>query len=247
MSRRSSFGVRLTAVGGLCTLACMIAAAQPARATSAKAIIAEAHASLIAELHRLRPDITRFDATVIGHPLGRVPAGSTWLMPRHPLRGDTLASRLCVWVELRSAGHTATSIPVWFAVKAYRPVLVSTGHHWARDSIGTGDFTREVRDVAGLDERPLDTAASFAGMRTRRAIAPGHILMRSDIERIPEILSGEKVTVEVTDGPVAIQTEGVAMREARLGQTIELRNPTSHETYTARVVGQGRAAVEMPR
>lgn len=243
MSGRSSLSMRLAVLGGLCALACMAPAARAA--AREPAVIAAARVSLIAELRQIRPDISRIDAAVIGQPASPLPAGASWVVPRHAMRGHALAPHLCVWVELRSAGRAASSVPVWFAVKAYRPVLVSATHHWARDSVGAEDFTVEMRDVAGLSAIPLDVKASLAGMRARRALAPGHILMRSDIEPIPEVLRGDKVAVQVTDGPVAIETDGIALREARLGQTIELRNPTSQKTYTAQVVGRGRAVVEV--
>lgn len=246
MSGRSSLSGCLAVLGGLCALACMIPGARGAAARESAAVAA-ARASLIAQLRHLRPDISRIDATVIGHPASPLPAGKSWALPLHAMRGHALAPHLCVWVEVRSADREVSSVPVWFAVKAYRPVLVSATHHWARDSVGAQDFTVETRDVAGLGAIPVDVKASLAGMRARRALAPGHILLRPDIEPVPEVLRGDKVAVQVTDGPVAIETDGIALREARLGQTIELRNPTSQKTYTAQVVGRGRAAVEVSR
>ena len=241
---------RLAVLSGLCALVCMIPAAHPLRAATRDVsrgdpAVAAARASLIAELHRIRPDVTRVDAKVIGHPVIRVPAGGKWVVPRDAMRGHSLAPHLCVWVDIRSAGRTIASIPVWFAVKAYRPVLVSAAHHWARDEIESGDFRTEVRNVAGLGGSPIDVNASLAEMRTRRAIAQGDILMSSDIEPIPDIVPGAQVAVMVKYGAVSIETEGVARREARLGETIELRNPSSHETYTAQVVGRDRAVVEV--
>lgn len=236
--------MRLTVLGGLCAIACTIPAARAAVRQSA--VVVAARASLIAQLHHIRPDISRIDATVMGHPASPMVAGARWVVPSHALCGHALAAHMCVWIERRSAGGRAiASVPVWFSVHAYRPVLVSATHHWARDGVGARDFTVEMRDVAGLGAIPVDVQASFTGMRARRALIAGRILMRSDIEPIPEVLRGDEVTVEVTDGPVAIQTQAVALREARLGQTIELRNPTSRKTYTAQVVGRGRAAVEV--
>jgi flagella basal body P-ring formation protein FlgA len=60
---------------------------------------------------------------------------------------------------------------------------------------------------------------------------------------MPQVLRGQEVTVEVKHGAVEIETSAVALREARLGEPVTLQNPTSHMTYAARVVGQGRAAV----
>jgi flagella basal body P-ring formation protein FlgA len=80
-------------------------------------------------------------------------------------------------------------------------------------------------------------------MRTRRAISAGHVVLQGDLEEMPQIMRGQEVAVQVRYGTVAIETTAMAVREARLGETVTLQNPTSHATYLAQVVGQGKASV----
>jgi flagella basal body P-ring formation protein FlgA len=83
----------------------------------------------------------------------------------------------------------------------------------------------------------------MARMRTHHILTVGRVVLKEDLEEIPQVLRGQEVTVEVKHGAVEIETSAVALREARLGEPVTLQNPTSHMTYAARVVGQGRVAV----
>ena len=122
-------------------------------------------------------------------------------------------------------------------------MLVSQRSRAARDAVEAGDFAVEERDVAPLGADPLPVDMEVAQMRTRHVLSVGHIVLKQDLEPMPQILRGEEVTVEVRHGAVEIETNAVALREARFGEPVTLQNPTSHMTYAARVIGQGRAAV----
>lgn len=199
--------------------------------------VAAARAHLLDHLRQVRPDIERFELTPIGHPPSFAPATA----PAEATHGGVLSPRTCVWIKVgRAAGRI---VPVWFSVKAYRPVLVSQRNRGARDSVDAGDFAAEERDVAPLSGIPLAVDADVTRMRARHLITAGRIVLKEDLEEMPPVLRGQEVTVEVKHGAVEIETSAVALREARLGEPVTLRNPTSHMTYAARVVGQGRAAV----
>ena len=122
-------------------------------------------------------------------------------------------------------------------------MLVSQRNRGARDSVDAGDFAAEERDVAPLSSIPLAVDTDVTQMRARHLITAGRIVLKEDLEEMPPVLRGQEVTVEVKHGAVEIETSAVALREARLGEPVTLQNPTSHMTYAARVVGQGRAEV----
>jgi len=201
--------------------------------------MAAARVHLLDHLHRLRPDIERFELTPIGHLPAVIPVGA----PIEATHGRVLESRTCVWIKVGRAGSPAGSVPVWFSVKAYRPVLVSQRNRSARDSVNAGDFTVEERDVARLSGIPLALDVDVTRMRARHTLASGRIVMKEDLEEMPQILRGQEVTVEVRHGSVAIETSAVAVREARLGEPVTLQNPSSHRNYAARVIGQAHAVV----
>jgi flagella basal body P-ring formation protein FlgA len=222
-------GTTLTAAG----------AAEPA-ADADSPPVAAARAHLLDHLRQVRSDIERFELTPIGHPPSFAPATA----PAEAIHGSALSPRTCVWIKVgRDGGSAGRVVPVWFSVKAYRPVLVSQRNRGARDSVDASDFAAEERDVAPLSSIPLAVDADVTRMRARHLITAGRIVLKEDLEEMPQVLRGQEVTVEVKHGAVEIETSAVALREARLGEPVTLQNPTSHMTYAARVVGQGRAAV----
>jgi flagella basal body P-ring formation protein FlgA len=226
-------------------------------------VVGAARVHLLEHLRQLRPDIERFELTLIGHMPAFIPVGA----PAEATHGSVLSPRTCVWIKTGRAGSPATerrpsgqrgnpqrgptrespagagSVPVWFAVKAYRPVLVTQRNRGARDSVDAGDFAVEERDVAPLSGVPWAVDADVTRMRSRHAIATGRIVMKEDLEEMPQVLRGQEVTVEVRHGAVEIETSAIAVREARLGEPVTLQNPSSHMNYAARVVGQARAVV----
>jgi len=197
--------------------------------------VAVARAHLLDHLHRMRPDIDRFELTA----LGVAPSLAHPVVAADAIHGNVLSARTCVWLGGRSTG----SVPVWFSVKAYQPVLVSQRNHAARDAVDANDFAVEERDVAPLGGEPLPVDTEVGLMRARHVLSVGHIVLKQDLEPLPQILRGEEVTVEVRHGAVQIETSAVALREARFGEAVTLQNPTSHMTYAGRVVGQGRVVV----
>ena len=203
--------------------------------------IVAARVELLHRLHQARPDLDRIELAVIG-PAAAHSAGAA-AVSRVAVQSNTLARRMCVWVQRRRAGRSAGSVPVWFSVQAFRSVLVTQRSRNARESLGADDLAVEERDVAALSAIPLALDTDLARVRMRRSVNTGHVLLQGDLEETPPILQGQEVVVEVTQGAVAIQTRAVALREAHLGERVTLQNPTSHETYTAQVVGTGRAEV----
>ena len=218
-----------------------VGSATPAAADSSG--IVAARAELLHRLRASRPDLDRIDLTVIRPADSHSASAGRSVIPANAVQSEVLARRMCVWVQRRRAGHTAGSVPIWFSVRAFRSVLVTQRSRNARDSLVADDVAVEERDVASFSDIPLALDADLARIRLRRSVSTGHVLLKSDLEETPPILQGQEVVVEVKQGSVAIETRALALREARLGELVMLQNETSHETYTAQVVGAGRAEV----
>ena len=141
----------LLLLGGMAlTAAAPAAAAESVAADVDNPAIGAARAHLLDHLRQMRPDIERFELTPIGHTPAFIPVGA----PAEATHGSVLSARTCVWIKVGRAGR-AGSVPVWFSVKAYRPVLVTQRNRGARDSVDASDFAVEERDVAPLSSVPL--------------------------------------------------------------------------------------------
>jgi flagella basal body P-ring formation protein FlgA len=240
--------VACVAVLGLAVISAMATSSGAASGSKqgspdAARIAALARSELLQRLHQVRPDLGRIELTVIGPADSSSLRGTAASIPANAVQSSVLSAHMCVWVKLRRASGSVGSVPVWFSVQAFRSVLVTQRSRSAREVIGADELTVEERDVAPFSDIPLAVDSNLARMRMRRAVITGHVLLKGDIEETPPVLRGQEVAVEVKHGTVAIETRAVALREARLGESVKLQNPTSHETYVAQVVGEGRAEV----
>lgn len=195
---------------------------------------------LQALLARSWPDMARFEVAPVGV-VGtvRAPVGEWRVTPRAG-RESRLAKRTCVWVDLEIDGVIQRSIPVWFAVSAYRPVVVATRRYGSKEALAVGDFKIEERDVAGLRGTPLGDAGSLVGARARQPIPADAPVSAEQIEAQPPVRAHQEVDVRVVAGSIAIDTRAIAEEEGSMGKVIRVRNPASALTYMARVVGEGR-------
>jgi flagella basal body P-ring formation protein FlgA len=243
--RTSGTRLRVAAPFPLLCLAAMtaFAASSATEAPGNSSLVTAARSELLQRLHRSRPDLGRIELTATGPVYRNSLTAGQAVIPVNAVQSTVLAPRMCVWLEVRRHGRSVESVPVWFSVTAYRSVLVTQRSRAAREAVGTDEIVVEERDVAPLSDIPLPLDTTLARMRMRRAVMTGHVLLNSDIEEIPAVLRGQEVAVDVKHGTVAIETSAVALREARLGEPVMLQNPTSHETYMAHVVGNGRAEV----
>lgn len=168
----------------------------------------------------------------------RIPAEAS-LQPR--LVGEARAAkRMCVWVDVVVKGRRVQSLPVWFAVSAYRPVAVATRALVAQEAIDSVDVRFEERDVAAINGKAILAGHDFSAQRMRRPVGAGQALVASDVEARPTVSRHQEIDVRVSAGSVVIDTKGIALAEGRVGQNILVRNPDSQETYYARVIADGK-------
>ncbi|MEE2945370.1 MAG: flagellar basal body P-ring formation chaperone FlgA [Pseudomonadota bacterium] len=77
------------------------------------------------------------------------------------------------------------------------------------------------------------------GMQVRRLLAPGRPVHRQSV--IPPIVvaRGERVTIELKYGPLALTAKGKAIGDAHLGQEVRVVNLASNKTITAVATADG--------
>jgi flagella basal body P-ring formation protein FlgA len=229
----------------------VIAADQaPATRAASAHIVDVARDYLRRELQAARPDVERLELAAVGKPaVGASLTPKRWddahvQVALEGAAGGLLRTRACVRVRLKPTDGAWHTIPVWFSVRALRTVLLAQRRLGAHDAPSAVDFVPQVVDVAPLPGIPARPDVELKNLRMRRDIWSGHVLLERDLESVPEIERGQQVEVTVRVGTVAIQTSAFALSEARTGDLVSLRNPTSNERYLAHVVGRGEAVLQ---
>lgn len=173
-----------------------------------------------------------------------VPAGQRVLRVRPLDEAAPLARTMQVWVDVAVNGRYARSVPVRFAVQAYRRVLA------LRNAAEAGvlvepDMTmwREV-DVA---RQPTALTALAPGrQRLRRSIEAGTVLTPASLAAAPAVARGEWLDLSLAAGAVSLQTRVEALQDGLVGQRVRVRSAQSVEPFEARVTGIGRVEIEGP-
>ncbi len=80
-----------------------------------------------------------------------------------------------------------------------------------------------------------------AGQRLMRSVPSGRILTRGDLEVIPLVQSGDKVTLTSTHDALTVRVDTIARSRAGLGERVRLEPPGARRQVTAIVTGPGEA------
>jgi len=171
-----------------------------------------------------------------------VPAGKVELDARVPAP-RVLARRMSALVDVRVDGKFYTTTPVWFAVEATRPALVARATLQPGEALHAEDFETKNVEVTAAGSRVLGTDDAIDALRVRHPVGAGMALAAANVESKPSVARADTVAVRVVHGAVTIETAGVALADARVGETIKVKNASSGEIFAARVVGPGAVLV----
>lgn len=195
---------------------------------------------LAAAVRSRHPELTRVEVNPVGN-AARARVTGDALLPRLP-EGLRLTRRVCVWVDVMQGGRRVDSVPLWFALRAYRTTLVALHPLRPKQPVLPGDVVRQEHAVT-LSDDALSEVAAVAGNRVKRYLRAGAVLHARDLEAIPAVLSDQPVAVHMVSGSFDIETTGVAEEEGRLGEMIRVRNPSSGTSYQATVTSINRVEV----
>ena len=98
------------------------------------------------------------------------------------------------------------------------------------------------RDVPP-DSAVIQKIEDALGKQPRRSIRAGTVLRPGDLERTPDVVPGDRVTVEVWSGRAHLELDGRAETAGSAGERIAVRNPNSKQRFFARVEGKGKVSV----
>jgi flagella basal body P-ring formation protein FlgA len=138
--------------------------------------------------------------------------------------------RFAVWAKVKVVVAAARVVAA-VELKAGRPIDAAQLRLETREEIPTADSY-----AAAVEE--------IAGHVARRTIASGAAIRLPWIEPARDILYGDTVLVEVTNGGAHLEFEARAQASGSAGQTIPVLNPVSKKRFPAQVEGKGKVSVK---
>lgn len=116
-------------------------------------------------------------------------------------------------------------------------------------SVTTGDmvsehdveWSRVAVDKAGADA--VTDSSRLVNAESRRALNVGSVLRMRDLRGAKMVLKGSIITIAVETPNMTLSTQGRAMADGAMGDTIQVINTQSNRAVDAVVVGSGKVSV----
>jgi flagella basal body P-ring formation protein FlgA len=194
-------------------------------------------------LAAMRQAIPDGDITILDYGRQPVPAGAIEFLASGLRTGSTDS----LWIGY--VRYTATRrFTVWARVRALVPVtrlIAAVNLEPGRAIIP--DQLRAETQRGPLPSLPvLKSVEEAAGKWPRTEIHAGTAIRAAMLENARDVVRGDSVTVDASNGGAHLQFEGVAEGTGSVGEIIPVLNPDSHRRFPARVEGKGRVSVAIP-
>ena len=141
---------------------------------------------------------------------------------------------------------TSRRFAIWARVRVTLKIerIVAIGDLRPGKRIAAGDLMAATRDeFPGIETFPI-TVDEVIGRAPRVPIHAGSAIRTVDLDSPKEVLRGDTVVVEVSDGRASLTLEAQAESSGATGQSVLVRNPTSGKRFRARVEGKGTVSVD---
>ncbi|MCH7575649.1 MAG: flagellar basal body P-ring formation protein FlgA [Candidatus Marinimicrobia bacterium] len=130
------------------------------------------------------------------------------------------AGRHIIPLEVTRPGAPSTKINVTVSTVA---VIVGWTTAYAvkrRDALEPSQFTRKTIRVNGRESDYIQAEALPENYQLASTIKPGQLLKHFQIEPIPDVNSGDEVTIYFKYNTITLVSPGKARRRARVGETL---------------------------
>lgn len=105
------------------------------------------------------------------------------------------------------------------------------------------DLRYVSRDRATSPPDVARNLESIVGLRAKRSISADQTVRNGDFESVPVVERGDRVTLVLIQGPLLIQSAGLARETGGLGDWIRVLNVDSKRELTGRIDREGRVHV----
>lgn len=196
-------------------------------------------------IHARRSEIEDID---VAHDL-KVPAGQVELKSRTLAQELPLSRQMMVWVDIRVDGEFIHSIPVTFAVKAFRQVYVSRGNYAVGSTIGRRDVEVQEVDVSRSGEAGMENLNALFDepsgrcCRLRLPLEKGQVLTRKQLQAVPEVTRGDWAVLKAVSPGVVLESRVQVLQDGVMGQWVNVKMPAASASIRAVVTAPGTVEV----
>jgi len=153
-----------------------------------------------------------------------------------PTKGRVRGTLRCE-AEILVGGTIFGRFPCTAVIRTIDDVLVAERLLDRHATVGAGDAGVQRIETTECVEAPLTSLSALEGLRLRRIVPAGTILVSSLFEPVPLVTSGSEVTILVATGAIKVTTRGVARGDGGKGERVAIRPAGARAEISAVVIG----------
>jgi flagella basal body P-ring formation protein FlgA len=111
--------------------------------------------------------------------------------------------------------------------------------------IATHDIEADFRDISMLGDDVIRNPEDAIGKKLKRSLQSGSLLYGKLLENPLLVKRGDLVTIVAENKSLRITTKGEVRTDGSLGETVRVKNLTSHRLLQARVIDEGLVQVDL--
>lgn len=174
---------------------------------------------------------------VVGFSPVALPAGAVAYRVLKPNQGITPGTTHFL-LALDVAGKEQQRLWIKTEVRVFEEVVVSSAPLAARNLIYAKDVRLDRRDVSSLHARPFKRIADVAGQQVSRSIDINEILTEKSVDRPTLMRRGAPVTLIYETGALRVESPGLTVEPGKIGDTIQVKNPSSGKLVRGVVIDE---------
>lgn len=156
-----------------------------------------------------------------------------------PLNNLDLRRQVYIPVNINVDGKKARTVRLGFKIRRFGDVVVAERSLSRHRILTPLDLKIEEREITYVNPAPLD---EVIGKRLNRGVMKGEILTYDLLEIPPLIKQGDVVTIKKEFGALTVTTKGIAKKDGRLGEEIQVKNIDSKRIIMG-IVKDGKTVV----
>ena len=130
-------------------------------------------------------------------------------------------------------------------IEVFDDVLVAASPLVKGQKIDDSKVTYEKHDIARLKNGYYSRDSGLGLLEAKRNLARGSVLTTANLKPLMLVRSGQQVTLLLDYNGLQVRSSGKALRSARLGELVKVRNSQSNKIVEGVVTGEGLVQISL--
>ncbi|TQV84876.1 flagellar basal body P-ring formation chaperone FlgA [Aliikangiella coralliicola] len=145
-------------------------------------------------------------------------------------------------VGVRCNGKQSWKLFLSAKIERYQHVWVTTRNLRPSDILTKSDLTRQRVLTTNMRKIPVEDIALIMNTSPKRSMRSGSVIFQ---DSVCMVCKGQKVSVSANSQFITINVDGMALNDAALGETAQVRNSKSKRIFGAIVTGKNQLSVNL--